>query len=281
MRTWRGHWKRRGAAWIALAASLGCFRLLLGAESLGPPQDCAFVARFDQSTQRYVRLAPVSSDTSTYHLLFVLHGHGADRWQYVRETRGECRAARDIAARFALVLISPDYRATTSWMGPAAEADLVQLIALERASSPKARVFVTGASMGGTAALTFAALHPELVDGVVALNGTANLLEYTNFQSAIEASFGGSKIRIPEEYKRRSAEYWPERLTMPIALTAGGQDTVVPPESVVRLAGILRCLARPVLLLWREDGAHETSYEDSLAAYEFVVRAVFSRGEKH
>jgi dipeptidyl aminopeptidase/acylaminoacyl peptidase len=209
-----------------------------------------------------------------HHLLIGLHGHGSDRWQYVRAARAECRAARDTAARFSMIYVSPDYRASTSWMGPEAEADLVQIIQEQRSQYRIGKVIVSGASMGGAGALTFAALHPELVDGVVSLNGTANLLEYENFQPAIQASFGGSKVQIPEAYKKRSAEYWPERLTMPIALTAGGQDTAVPPQSVVRLAKILRTLQRPVILFMDADGGHSTSYEDSVAAYEYTLQAV-------
>ena len=60
--------------------------------------------------------------------------------------------------------------------------------------------------------MTFAAIHPERVDGVASMNGTANHLEYENFQDAIAESFGGTKAKIPREYKKRSAEYWPERL---------------------------------------------------------------------
>lgn len=77
--------------------------------------------------------------------------------------------------------------------------------------------------MGGSAALTFAALHPELVAGVASMNGTANHLEYDQFQEAIAASFGGPKSRLAGEYKARSAEYWPERLTMPIGFTTGAR----------------------------------------------------------
>ncbi len=214
-----------------------------------------------------------------HHLLIVLHGHGSDRWQYIREARGECRAARDVAARFSLILVSPDYRAKTSWMGPQAEADVLQVIRELKTKYRIGKVIVSGASMGGASALTFAGLHPELSDGVVALNGTANLLEYDNFQPAIEASFGGSKAQIPEEYKRRSAEYWPEKLTMPIALTAGGQDTVVPPVSIVRMAKILKTLQRPVLLLMQDSGGHSTSYEESVAAYEYTIQKVLSRSD--
>lgn len=125
--------------------------------------------------------------------------------------------------------------------------------------------------MGGSSALTFAVLHPQLIDGVISMNGTANHLEYDNFQEFITASFGGTKQAIPAEYKRRSAEYWPERFTMPVALTASGQDRSVPPHSVLRLAGILKKIGRSVMLIYREDRGHSTGYDDAVEALEWVL----------
>jgi predicted esterase len=58
---------------------------------------------------------------------------------------------------------------------------------------------------------------------------------------------------------------------MPIGITAGGKDTIVPADSVVRLAGILKKLNRPVLLIYREDGGHNTPYDDNLRALEFAI----------
>ena len=103
------------------------------------------------------------------------------------------------------------------------------------------------------------------------MNGTANHVEYDNFQDAIQESFGGTKDRIPEEYKKRSAEFFPERLTMPIAFTAGGKDADVPPASVMRLASSLRELQPNVLVIFRKDGGHSTNYEDGRKAIEFVI----------
>ena len=77
-------------------------------------------------------------------------------------------------------------------------------------------------------------------DGVVSLNGTANLVDYKKFSAAIAASFGGSRTDIPNVYRDRSAEFFPERFTMPIAATTGGGDAVVPPESVLRLLKSVR-----------------------------------------
>ena len=156
-------------------------------------------------------------------------------------------------------------------MGPKAEADLVQILDELAARFKIGRVVLCGGSMGGSSALTFAALHPDKVAGVVSMNGMANHLEYDQFQDAIQESFGGAKARIPEEYKKRSAEYWPERLTMPVGITAGGRDQLVPAASVVRLAGVLKKLQPDVMLVYREAGGHSTSYEDGKAVLEFVI----------
>ncbi len=240
-----------------------------------PPEDLAFTASVDGTEQRYIlRRPPQFDDSEAHDLLIALHGHGSDRWQFATDTRDECQGVRDGALAHDMIYVSPDYRAKTSWMGPKAEADMVQLIGLLKQRFTIRHVILAGGSMGGTSSLTFAALHPHLIDGVVALNGTANHLEYENFQEAIAASFGGSKQEVPEEYKKRSAEYWPLRLTMPIAMTTGGKDTSVPPDSVIRLAGVLKKLHPHVFHLHRPETGHTTSHPDTVAAMRFVVDAL-------
>ena len=163
----------------------------------------------------------------------------------------------DAAAARGMIFVSPDYRAKTSWMGPKAEADLLQILDKLKAEYRIGKTVLCGGSMGGSSALTFAARHPRLVDGVVAMNGTANHLEYGNFQEAIAESYGGPKTKIPAEYKKRSAEYWPERFTMPVGITTGGRDQSVPPSSVLRLAEVLKKIGRKVLVIHREDGTRQ------------------------
>lgn len=235
-------------------------------------EERAFRAQYDETEQRYVLMTPQQWDRAQpVSILIALHGHGSDRWQFVRQMRDECRAVREVAAEAGMVLVSPDYRAKTSWMGPAAEADLVQLIEILKKRYQAERVIVCGGSMGGTAALTFAVLHPDLVDGVVSLNGTANLVDYDGFQDAIAESFGGTRRQIPDEYRKRSAEFFPERLTMPVAATTGGQDKVVPCDSVLRLLKSLKQHNDDVLNLHRPDGGHSTDYEDTRQALQFVL----------
>ena len=252
------------------------------APSLGAPEDMTFKATFDGTSQNYVQMLPKPFHSGKpSDVLIALHGHGSDRWQYVKQERGECKAARDFAAARGMIYISPDYRDRTSWMGPAAEADMVQLIALLRKEHKVRRVFLTGASMGGASVLIFTALHPDLVDGVSSQNGTANMVEYQNFQDAVIVSYGGDKKQKPEEYKKRSAERVPEKFTMPAAFTVGGKDGYVPPDSVRRLAEKLtKQNEKNVLIIDRKDGGHETSYEDTLQTLEFILETANGKGKK-
>ena len=247
--------------------------LALCGGAIASPQDCIFRASLDASEQRYMVIEAVRNAGDA---LIALHGHGADRTQFATQTRGECQASRDIAAERGMLFVSPDYRAKTSWMGPAAESDMLDLIALLKRQRNVRRVFLCGGSMGGTSALTFAARHPELIAGVVAFNPLADHLSYTNFQSAIAASFGGDKKTIPAEYRARSALYFPDSFTMPISITLGGMDTTVPPQSARALALEIQ-KRRPDLIYLdeRPKRGHETNYKDSMRA----LREMFKRAD--
>jgi dipeptidyl aminopeptidase/acylaminoacyl peptidase len=237
-------------------------------------KDVSFVATVDKTTQHYMLILPEgfgARPDQPHDMLVALHGHGSDRNQFATAVRDECKAARDVAAKHQMIFVSPDYRAATSWMGPKAEADVAQIITDLKKQCRVGKVIVCGASMGGAACLTFAVRRPDLVDGVASMNGTANLVEYEKFQEARTESFGGTKAQVPQEYKNRSAEFWPEKLTMPVAFAAGGKDDVVPPQSVLRLAGALKKLNRPVLMVYREAGGHSTSYQDATQILEFAV----------
>ncbi len=242
------------------------------AKKISEPVDISFKATVDGTEQKYVLLLPVEFDAGKPHdLMIALHGHGSDRWQFATGNGDEMRACRDVVAANEMIYVSPDYRAKTSWMGPKAEADVVQIIGDLKRQHTISRVFITGASMGGSSCLTFAAMHPDLIDGVASMNGTANFLEYAQFQEAIQESFGGTKSQILDEYKKRSAEYWPEKLTMPVGITASGMDKLVPPDSVRRLAAVLTAMDRPVLLIYREEVGHNTEYANAREILEFVV----------
>ena len=246
----------------------------------GETKDIAFKAECDGTEQRYVAIFPDGFDAEKpVDLLVALHGHGSDRWQYATLKRGSCIAAREFAAKHKMLFVCPDYRAKTSWMGPKAEADVLQIIKEVQDKYAIRRTFLCGGSMGGSSTLTFAAMHPDLLDGIASFNGTANHLEYENFQPYIAKSYGGTKAEIPEEYKKRSAEYWPERFTMPVAVTLGDKDKSVPPDSVRRLTAILKKLGRPVFVIDRPDMGHSSDPADVMEALEFMLLESDKGGE--
>jgi len=266
----------------AMAVSLLCASRVFGGVPDGTvTQDVPFKAQCDGTEQKYVLLSQQTFTSAVPRdVLIALHGHGSDRWQFINQERDECRAARDFAAEHKMLYVSPDYRASTSWMGPKAEADVAQIITDLKRTDRVSRVFLCGASMGGAASLAFAVLHPELIDGVASMNGTANFLEYENFQDAIRNSFGGSKTDIPLEYKKRSAEFWPEKLTMPVGLAVSGKDISVPPQSVLRLAEALKARGGKVLLIYRKEMGHSTQYADAKAILEFMLKGARSKTTK-
>ncbi len=240
--------------------------------TLGPPTELQFKARVDGSTQLYLEMLPVGFEKSqTHSLLIALHGGGCDRRQYATDSRGECRGARDVAAKYNMIYICPDLRGEDSDMGPKAEADLLQIIRTARKKYKIDRVFLVGASLGACNSLSFTALHPELINGVSAQNAHVNY--FYDHDKTVSDSLGGLPKDMPLEYKRRSAEYWPERFTMPVAITVGGKDPVVPPDSARRFIAVLQAMGEKALLIDRPENSHMTSYEDTVAALEFVVKS--------
>ena len=236
-------------------------------------EDCSFTATVNGTEQKYLLSAP-KGVSGPVDVLVNLHGHGSDRTQ-IREERGECKAVRDAAAERGMALVSPDYRAKTSWMGPTAEADTLQLLDI-LARRFGGRIFLCGGSMGGTSALTFAARHPEKISGVTAFNPLANHLSFDQFQDAIAASFGGDKQTKENEYRARSALFFPERFTMPLSITLGGQDATVPPQSARELAASVAALhPGNVYVDDKPDRGHATDYDASVAA----LREMFRRAD--
>jgi pimeloyl-ACP methyl ester carboxylesterase len=266
---------------LRCTAALACLVPVVAAPAAdapkpGEPSKVSFKAAVDGTTQYYVELLPKDyRPGEALHVLVALHAAGGDGWEYFRQPAPQCRATRDLATRHRLLLVGPDYRGPFSWMGPGADDDVAQVIREVKARYKVGKVVVAGASMGGTAALTFTALHPELVDGVVSQCSLADLSEPSPHSGAIAAAFGGTPGQKPGEYRRRSAGLAAERFTMPVAIWTGGQDQSVPPRSAMRLAEALQS-RHPgrVLHIHRTDAGHAPGYEDTVRAYEFVLRAV-------
>lgn len=230
---------------------------LIDAVSFGPhgrddlPAD---LQRVDYTSCRdglhdWALVRPPADETAP--LVVVLHGHGSGGDQlWVRKDLREKRWPFFEQSDYGIV--SPNLRGN-AWMGPDAASDLRGLIATMLDRWGKRPVVLTGGSMGGTGALIFSVLYPEVVSAVVALcpatepalyhrwcrEGPHEKAVVGEIADAIEAAYGGTPDERPELYHRHSALGRAYRLSMPIYLAHGTEDDVIPFEQSAMLADAL------------------------------------------
>jgi len=175
-----------------------------------------------------------------------LHGHGAAADQPF--VRADIRDAWLPAVRgLGLGILSPEL-GSAHWMGPRAARGLRRLLAWVRDRLGIEAVHVVAGSMGATAALAYAVLHPEDVWSVAALCPATDIGAYHDWcaahgggvrdeiRAAIAAAYGGSPRAAPAAYAAHSALRQCERLTVPVLLVHGSADEVIPVEQSRRLA---------------------------------------------
>ncbi len=207
---------------------------------------------------------------ATGHIWLVcLHGHGSQGDQlYTR---------RDIRERWLpeflnrdLGVLTPNLRGN-AWMGPAAVADLDDLLGLVRAEFGAGAFLFASGSMGGTGNLIYAALRPRNVAGVLARGAASDLAGYHawcrerqvgqpvlgEIADAIAVAYGGPPETTPAAYAAHSALAQADRLTMPLFLAHGAADAVIPVSQMRALVGRL---AQHPRLVYHEipDGNHDS-----------------------
>jgi len=199
-----------------------------------------FRSSFDGSSQTFLLKDFRPSETSECPLA-ILYLHGALAHEDQGMTCGIYgnafgKWASEFAARQAIYLC-PEYRGG-SWMGPAAESDLRQIVVWLRSRYAPRKVILTGGSMGGTSALIFGARHAELLDGIIALCPASDTREmYPAFPEQFQASYGGTPEDVPEEYLERSVRIHPGKLAaLPVAMVHGTADPVIPVHHSRQLA---------------------------------------------
>ena len=185
------------SGWRLMRVLLSGFLLaLLPVLKGSEPKDLVFTAEYDGSEQRYVELLPTGYDPTKVHdVVLAFHGHGSDRWQFINDLRGECKGVRDAAAKYGMIVVSPDYRARTSWMGPAAEADVV-VIAMNAAKEAKRSA--RNARTKPSATTTPKREHHAKTVATVAMIVLANEVREANVASAEKMRMATTPQRMPK-----------------------------------------------------------------------------------
>jgi pimeloyl-ACP methyl ester carboxylesterase len=127
----------------------------------------------------------------------------------------------------------------TSYMSPAASQDLTDLLDYCTEEYQSKGFILLGGSGGASSAIAYACLYPEKIDGVIAL-GMCDIVARLDYARKHEnpvlqelarvtfQSYGGSLEEKPELYQARSILEHVDRLTMPIVLTIGEHDPLIP-----------------------------------------------------
>ena len=177
--------------------------------------------------------------------LIVIHGHGSHGDQLY--TRPEMRDRWLPGFRASGAGILAVNLRDNAWMNPAAAADLHELIDWLRCEHDLNQTVLVSGSMGGTSNLIYAVLHPEDVNGVIARGAASDPASYYHWcqrqsapiiqeiGAAIRLAYGGTPEEQPEGYRRHSALANADKLTMPVFLSHGGADEIIPVEQSRRL----------------------------------------------
>lgn len=206
-----------------------------------------YVSAVDDKADWATALAPaVRADW-----IIFIHGHGSSGDQLY--TRADMKKTwLPLFQQRGMGILTVNLRGN-AWMSPAAAQDLHDLLAWARNRYPVKRLIFVSGSMGGTSNLIYAAVHPEDVDGVVALCPATDLTVYYKWcleqkgpsvlqeiARAVSDAYGGPPGRIAA-YERHSAVSNADQLKMPVYVAHGSADLIIPVtqsrELAERLAG--------------------------------------------
>ncbi|NUQ61525.1 MAG: prolyl oligopeptidase family serine peptidase [Pirellulales bacterium] len=136
-------------------------------------------------------------------------------------------------------------------MSPAATADLTDLLGYCRDKMGCRRFVLLGGSGGASSALAYAVVHPEGIHGVIAM-GACDIRQRLDFArksdipvlqrlaKTVFAAYGGAPEEQPDLYEARSVLAHTDRLTMPVILTMGENDALIPVAESRKIAAAMK-----------------------------------------
>lgn len=178
-------------------------------------------------------LVQLPLEQNNMKLLLFFHGRGGDALNS-NFTSDDFMLFRRIASENGYIVVVPDY-GSDCWMNPRAEEITLSILSATSSEISIAtdKLFVMGVSMGGAAALTFAARHPHRVMAVCGIMGITDIAKFYRespaYHESISTAYGGCPDDSPEIYYDRSAIFHTDKLSsIPVLLIHGESDDLVP-----------------------------------------------------
>jgi dipeptidyl aminopeptidase/acylaminoacyl peptidase len=140
----------------------------------------------------------------------------------------------------------------------------------ERGDVDAERMVIEGGSSGGTLVLLAIANHEVFAAGTNLFGVTdmsALVTDDHKFESRYTFGLIGPWPEADAEYARRSPINFPERLSAPLLVLQGADDTVVPPAHSERIVDALRSKGLPVAYLTFEGEGHGFRAADSIVRW--------------
>ncbi|HYF52616.1 MAG TPA: alpha/beta fold hydrolase [Planctomycetota bacterium] len=210
--------------------------------------------------------AIVSPSRSKTWIVFV-HGHGSSGDQLF--TRHDIKTAwLPVIQQREYGILAVNLRGN-AWMSRAAASDLHGLLSFARKKYEAQRFIFASGSMGGTSNLIYAVLYPQDVSAVLALCPATDLATYhrwltdqrrpicAEIKLAIETGYGATPKKAQNLFARHSALKNAAALTMPVYVSHGTADEVIPVE---QSRGLAAAMQGAPLFRYDElpDGGHDT-----------------------
>lgn len=156
--------------------------------------------------------------------------------------------------------------------------DVIELIniALKLPVVKKEKVYMLGRSRGGL--MTYkACTMDERIEAAAVLAGVADsVMMYETREDAMKQVYhelvGGSPKECPEEFRKRSAVCWADKIIPPIMIGQGTDDWRVVPEQAYKMDEALKKAGKEHVLIVYPGGDHSlndtTAAEDALRWFE-------------
>lgn len=215
--------------------------------------ELAYIAQNDLSAQPYLLYLPKNWVPERPFPLFIfLHGYASylDKVNWI-----DLMYSPDLEAlmdKVGFILLMPFGRSNTEFMG-IGEADVLHTIDLvrQRCKIDEDRIFISGASMGGSGAYTIAAHYPHLFAGVAVIAGRYDYYLWKNIDP--DKLSGFKRMQMDMDYIRALL---PNLRNVHTFIFHGSADALVQPEQSRSLARSLAGLGFRVTYQEFPDESH-------------------------